>query len=87
MNSKGADQSARMWRLVCACVIHKPEDRFSRVEAQLIVFYLQKDKQLRQEVLKKIHELVKQDHLPWDNRDLSRSVSKVLRIVVDSYDE
>ena len=34
-NNKGADQTARMRRLVCACVVRKlPKDRFSRVEAQ-----------------------------------------------------
>ena len=32
----GADQTARMRRLVCACVVRNPpEDRFSRVEAHL----------------------------------------------------
>ena len=36
MNSKGADQSAQMCRLVCACVVRKPpKDRFSHVKAQL----------------------------------------------------
>ena len=45
-NNKGADQTARMGRLVCACVVRNPpplppppppppEDRFSRVEAQM----------------------------------------------------
>ena len=35
-NNKSADQTARMRRLVCACVVRKPpEDRFSCVEAQL----------------------------------------------------
>ena len=36
-NNKGADQSAQMRRLVCACVVHKPpEDRFSRVVAHIV---------------------------------------------------
>ena len=42
-NNKGANQSARMRRLVCAdaqaglrlCCLQTPEDRFSRVEAHL----------------------------------------------------
>ena len=40
MNNKGADQSAQMRRLVCACVCSQtPEDRFSRVDAHLLTFY------------------------------------------------
>ena len=36
-NNKDTDQTARMRRLLCACVVRKPpEDRFSRVEAQLV---------------------------------------------------
>ena len=35
-NNKGTDQTALMRRLVCACVVRKyPEDRFSRIEAQM----------------------------------------------------
>ena len=35
-NNKGADQTAQMPRLVCACVIFKPRvDRFSRDEAHI----------------------------------------------------
>ena len=35
-NDKGADQTARMRRLVWAFVVRKhPEDRFSRVEAHI----------------------------------------------------
>ena len=35
-DNKGADQTARMRRLVCACVVRQlPEDRFSRGEAHM----------------------------------------------------
>ena len=35
-SNKGADQTSRMCRLVCACAIRKPpEDRFSHLEANL----------------------------------------------------
>ena len=34
-NNKGTDQSARMGRLVCACVVPKPEDRVSRIQAHI----------------------------------------------------
>ena len=38
---KGADQTVRMRRLVCACVVHKPpEDRVSRVEAHIIAVFM-----------------------------------------------
>ena len=38
---KGADQTARMRRLVCACVVHKPpEDRVSRVKAHIIAVFM-----------------------------------------------
>ena len=33
--TKGADQSGRMCRLVCAFLFANPEDRVSRVEAQI----------------------------------------------------
>ena len=33
-NNKGADQTARMRRLVCTLLLTNPEDRFSLVEAQ-----------------------------------------------------
>ena len=37
-NNKGADRTARMRRLVCACVDRKtPEDRFSHVEAKFLL--------------------------------------------------
>ena len=41
-NNKGADQTAWMRRLVCACVIRTPppEDRFSRDEAQTINYII-----------------------------------------------
>ena len=40
VDNKGADQTARMRRLVCACVVLKlaPEDRFSRVEAHIAAY-------------------------------------------------
>ena len=39
-NNKGADQTARMGRLVCACVVRKsPKSRFSRVEAQITLMF------------------------------------------------
>ena len=35
--NKGADQAARMCRLVCTCVVRKPpEDRVSRVAAHIL---------------------------------------------------
>ena len=36
MNNKGADQTARMRRLVCACVVKKNADRFSCVKAHMV---------------------------------------------------
>ena len=37
MNNRGTDQTARMRRLVCTCVVRKtPEDTFSHVEAQIM---------------------------------------------------
>ena len=40
-NNKGADQTARMRRLVCACVVRKPPKTvFSRVETQLLSYFL-----------------------------------------------
>ena len=35
MNYKGADQTARMHRMVCACVVQSTEGKFSRDEAQM----------------------------------------------------
>ena len=35
-NAKGADQSAQMHRLVCACVVRKPQKTAYRVAAQFI---------------------------------------------------
>ena len=38
MNTKGADQTAQMRRLVCPCVVGKPPlDRFSCVEANMVL--------------------------------------------------
>ena len=36
MNNKSADQTARMRRLVCAFVVHKPRRQVSRVEAHMV---------------------------------------------------
>ena len=37
MNNKGADQSVRMYRMVCTFVACNPEDRFSGVEVHMFV--------------------------------------------------
>ena len=37
-NNKGADQTAWMRRLACACVVRNPEDRFSRDEAHYFIY-------------------------------------------------
>ena len=43
-NNKGADQTVRMRRLVCACVVLKhPEGRFSRDGAQIIKISFEKN--------------------------------------------
>ena len=34
-NNNGADQTAQMRRLVCACYLQYPKGRFSRVEAHI----------------------------------------------------
>ena len=37
-NNKGADQTTQMGTLLCDCVVRKiPEDRFSRVEAHILL--------------------------------------------------
>ena len=40
ITNKGANQTARMRRLVCACVVVNPRRQVSRVQAQVFLMHL-----------------------------------------------